>query len=303
MPNRSATLILGCGYLGARVAALWQQQGRRVLAATRNAAHLPAGVEPIVCDVLDPASLRALPPVDTVLYAIGFDRASGASMRTVYVDGLANVLAALSSPRPGGEGLGVRGNTPKQFIYISSSSVYGQTDGAWVDENSPLAPLEISGQIVLDAEAVLHAKLPDAVILRFAGIYGPGRLLRRQTIEKGEPIVGDADKWLNLIHLDDGARVVLAAEQYGVAGRVYNVCDDHPVRRRWFYTAQARVLGAPEPCFVAPPPDQPAPPHEKAHRRLNNRRMKVELHGVLRYPDYDQGLRASCPSPSGSEGK
>jgi nucleoside-diphosphate-sugar epimerase len=270
-------LILGCGYLGQPVAKLWQQQNRRVFALTRDAAHLPDGIEPILGDVLKPDTLRALPEVDTVLYAIGFDRTSGASMRAVYVDGLAHVLANLP--------------TPRRFLYVSSSSVYGQTDGSWVDEMSPTEPMEESGRIVLDAEKTLRAQLPSAILLRFAGIYGPGRLLRRQTIEKGEPIVGDADKWLNLIHVDDGANAVLAAEAHGEPGQIYNVCDDHPVRRRYFYAGLARVLGAAPPRFVAPPPDQPTPPHEKAHRRINNRRMKTQLNVELRYPNYEQGLR------------
>lgn len=273
------SLILGCGYLGSRVAPLWQAKNRRVFAVTRNPAHLPAGVEPIVCDILDPAGLKKLPAVDTVLYAVGFDRTSGATMRAVYVDGLANVLAHLP--------------TPRRFLYVSSSSVYGQTDGGWVDETSPTFPLEDSGRIVLDAEAVLRARLPVAILLRFAGIYGPGRLLRRQTIEKGEPIVGDADKWLNLIHVEDGARAILAAEAHGVPGRVYNVCDDHPVRRRYFYETLARLLGAPPPRFEAPPADRPTPPHEKANRRVNNRRMKEELRLELQYPDFGNGIRAS----------
>jgi nucleoside-diphosphate-sugar epimerase len=183
--------------------------------------------------------------------------------------------------------------TPKRFIYISSSSVYGQSDGGWVDESSATEPQEESGRIVFAAEEVLRSQLPSAIILRFAGIYGPGRLLRRNAIEKGEPIVGDADKWLNQIHVDDGARAALAAEERGDPGRVYNVCDDHPVRRRHFYTAMSRLLHAPEPAFVAPPADQPTPPHEKAHRRINNRRMKDELRFELRFPDYQQGLRAS----------
>jgi nucleoside-diphosphate-sugar epimerase len=274
----SATLIVGCGYLGRRVAALWRGQGRRVFAASRHAAHLPGDVESIVCDVLDPASLKSLPRAETILYAVGFDRTSGASMRSVYVDGLANVLAHLPAPA--------------RFVYVSSSSVYGQTDGGWVDESSPTEPVEESGRIVLDAEATLRARMPNAIVLRFAGIYGPGRLLRRQTIEKGAPIVGDAEKWLNLIHVDDGARAILAAEERGHPGRVYNICDDHPVRRRYFYAALARRLGAPEPTFV-PPPNQPPPPHERAHRRLNNRRMKEELRVEPAYPDYEQGLRAS----------
>lgn len=274
-----STLILGCGYLGRRVAALWRAQDRRVFAVSRNAIHLPANVEPIVADILHPESLRGLPAVETVLYAVGFDRSSGASMRAVYVDGLANVLDHLPQP--------------KRFIYVSSSSVYGQTDGGWVDETAATEPAEESGRIVLAAEEVLRAKLPGAIVLRFAGIYGPGRLLRRQSIEKAEPIVAAADKWLNLIHVDDGARAVLAAEHHGEPGRVYNVCDDHPVRRRYFYQTLARMLGAPEPRFTPAPPDQPTPPHEKSHRRLNNRRMKEELHVDLRYPDYERGLRAS----------
>lgn len=272
-------LIFGCGYLGKHVASHWRQLGRRVLAVTRTARQLPAGVEPIVADILNPPALKSLPAVDTVVYAVGFDRASGSTMRAVYVDGLANVLAALPPP--------------KRFLYVSSSSVYGQTDGGWVDENSPTSPQEDSGRIVLNAEAVLRARLPASVIMRFAGIYGPGRLLRRATIEAGTPIVGDADKWLNLIHVEDGANALLAAEQHGQPGHVYNVCDDHPVRRRYFYATLAQVLGAPAPRFETPPPDQPTPPHEKANRRVNNRRMKEELGVALRFPDYDQGLRGS----------
>jgi nucleoside-diphosphate-sugar epimerase len=275
-------LIIGCGYLGRRVASLWLAQGDHVHAATRRPDQADAfrgqGLESIVCDVLDAESLKRLPAVDTVLYAVGFDRAAGATMRSVYVDGLARVLDHLPPPA--------------HFLYVSSSSVYGQTDGGWVDEDSPTDPEEESGKIVLAAEQLLRAKLPGAIVLRFSGIYGPGRLLRRATIEKGEPIVGDADKWLNLIHVDDGARAVLAAEAHAVPGRICNVCDDHPARRRDFYTELARVLGAPPPQF-APPLAALPPPHEKANRRIRNVRMKDELHVALRYPGYKSGLAAS----------
>ena len=129
--------------------------------------------------------------------AFGLDRSSGQTMRAVYVEGLANVLAALPAPA--------------RFVHVSSTSVYGQTDGEEVDEQSATEPEEESGKIVLEAERVLRRAAPEAIILRFAGIYGPGRLLRRQAIEAGEPIVGNADKWLNLIQVEDGAEAVLAA--------------------------------------------------------------------------------------------
>jgi nucleoside-diphosphate-sugar epimerase len=240
------------------------------------------GLDPVVCNVLDAESLKRLPPVDTVVYAVGFDRSAGVTMRSVYVEGLARVLDHL--PPPG------------RFIYVSSSSVYGQTDGGWVDEDALTDPQEESGKIVLDAERVLHARLPSAIVLRFSGIYGPGRLLRRATIERGEPIVGDADKWLNLIHVEDGARVVLAAEAHATPDRVFNVCDDQPVRRLDFYAELARVVRASPPRFATPPADQPTPPHEKANRRIRNVRMKEELRVELRYPGYVQGLAASVPS-------
>jgi nucleoside-diphosphate-sugar epimerase len=278
----STKLVLGCGYLGQRVAALWRNQGDRVHATTRRPEGAETlrrlGLEPVVCDVLERRSLQVLPQVDTVVYAVALDRSSGATMRSVYVDGLANVLEHLQRLT--------------RFVYVSSSSVYGQTDGGWVDETAPTEPEEDAGRIVLEAERLLRARLPETIILRFAGIYGPGRLLRRKALEAGEPIIADADKWLNLIHVEDGARAVLAAEQRGRLGAVYNISDGHPVRRRDFYAEEARVLGAAPPRFVAPPPDRP-PPHEKANRRIANQRMQSELAPALQFPDYRQGLTAS----------
>ena len=179
------------------------------------------GIEPVAGDILDPHSLGKLPEAATVLYAVGLDRASGKSMREVYVGGLGSVLDTL--PRC------------DRFVYVSSTSVYGQTDGSIVDENSPTEPTEESGQIVLEAERLLRAKRPDAIILRFAGIYGPNRLLRRQAqLRSGDPIAGDPKRWLNLIHADDGAAAVLATESRGAVGETYNIADDEPTTRHAF---------------------------------------------------------------------
>jgi nucleoside-diphosphate-sugar epimerase len=277
-------LIIGCGYLGMRVARLWQVQNRRVCATTRSAERAEelrrAGLEPIVCDVLQPRTLTALPRVDSVLYCIGHDRTAGASMREVYVIGLSNVLDHLP--------------TPQKFLHVSSTSVYGQTAGEWVDEDASTEPREDSGRIVLEAEQLLRLRVPDAIILRFAGIYGPGRL-RRQALLAGEPIVGDGGRWVNLIHVDDGASAVLAAEQRGRAGAVYNVCDDSPVQRREFYEALARHLDAQPPRFVPHPPGTPPPAHESANRRIANAGLRRELGVQLQFPSYKEGLPASLP--------
>lgn len=264
-------LIFGCGYLGRVVAARWLAAGSRVVALTRsNAAKLQTvGVEPVSGDVLDPASLRALPVAFTVLYAVGFDRAAGKSMHEIYVRGLANVLDALPACA--------------RFVYVSSTSVYGQSDGSWVDEDSPTEPTEESGRIVLEAERLLRAKKPDAIVLRSAGLYGPHRLLRQGPILKGEPLVGDADKWLNLVHVSDAADAVLLAEAKADPGGTYNVADGSPVARRDFYTRLAELLNAPAAAFEHRP--EPGAPN----RRIDASKFRA-LGWAPKYPTYRDGL-------------
>lgn len=277
----SDKLVIGCGYLGRRVAARWRAAGHRVFATTRSPARADEfqrlGLEPVLCDVLDPGSLRALPDADTA-YCVGLDRAAGVDMHTVYVDGLANMLAALD----GGRG---------RFIYVSSTGVYAQCGGEEVDETAETEPAAESGRVVLDAERLLRAERPDAVVLRFAGIYGPGRLIREKAVRAGEALSGDPDQWLNLIHVEDGAAAVTAAAERGRPGAVYNVSDGRPVRRRDFYTRMAEVLRAPPPWFVPPAEGAAVDP---VNRRIVSRRMREELGVTPRYPSYEEGLAASA---------
>ena len=105
-----------------------------------------------------------------MVYCVGLDRTAGADMRTVYVEGLANVLDALGEPG--------------RFVYVSSTGVYAQRDGEAVDETAATEPESESGRVVLEAERLLRARRPAAVILRFAGIYGPGRLMREQAVRR-----------------------------------------------------------------------------------------------------------------------
>ena len=279
-PPTPDALIIGCGSLGRRVAARWQSAGRQVAALTRrNAAVLEAlGIAPIIGDVLDPESLRQLPSVSVVLYAVGLDRGQGKTMEAVYIDGLRHVLDVLPSP--------------ERLIYVSSTGVFGQTDGGWVDEESPTVPVEQSGRVVLAAERLLRERLPTAVILRFAGMYGPDRLLRKQAVLKGEPLIGDPEKWLNLIQIDDGADAVLAAEVLARPGEAYHVADDEPVPRRAFYTLLAELLHAPPAAF------DPRPEPGAANRRVSNRKARTELGWAPRFPSYRDGLPAAVRGPS-----
>jgi nucleoside-diphosphate-sugar epimerase len=234
-------------------------------------------------DVREPLDLVSLPPADTVLYAVAPGRNEGQSPSDVWKLGLVHTTLAMSQwlKRP-------------RFIFISSTSVYGQIQGEEVDEQSATVPSEDSGQALVAAERLLLEDWwPDAIILRFAAIYGPGRLLRSQAIRAGEPIMADPEKWLNLIHVEDGASAILAAEERGQAGVIYNISDGHPVRRCEFYARLAEELNAPAPRFVPRVPGEPLPPHETANRRISNRRMREELKAPLLYPEYRSGLRAS----------
>ncbi len=281
-----ANLILGCGYLGRHVARNWLLAGRTVHALTRSvASSLPTAVIPICGDITVSSTLSGLHAHhwDTILYAVGMDRSSGKSFTEVYLDGLRNVLDALP---PHG-----------RFIYISSTSVYGLTDGSWVDENSPTEPIEDNGKIILEAEQLLLRMLPDAIILRFAGIYGEGRLLRKGTLLKGEPLVGQADKWLNLIEVTDGASAISHAEIAGRPGQIYLISDGSPVIRRDFYTFLAERLGAPPARFEPLPADAPIPRHELGNRRINSAKARADLHWSPIWPDYIAGL-ISCTAPA-----
>lgn len=282
-------LIFGCGYLGGRVARLWRQAGHEVFVVTRSsdrARTLTAeGYRPIVADVLRPETLANFPTAETVLYAIGYDRGyvgvSGASMHEVYVDGLRAALAALP-PATG------------KFIYVGSTGVYAQSHGETVDEDSPCEPTREGGRACLAAEALLAADRLGSrgIVLRMAGLYGPGRIPNAAEVRSGRPLAVPASGCLNLIHVDDAAAVVLAAEERASPPRTYLVSDGQPVERREYYARLARLLGVDSPEFVSPPTDDPAAIRASADKRVNNARMVAELAVRLDYPSYREGLNA-----------
>jgi nucleoside-diphosphate-sugar epimerase len=284
------TLIIGCGYLGQRLGTVLHQRGERVFGTVRSASRAAIiagqGIEPFIADVLEPDSLKELPEAQGVFYCVGFDRAAGSSMRTVYVEGLQNVIDKLS-------------RSVTRFVYASSTGVYGQTDGAWVDESSPTCPQHESGRVCLEAEdrvrawAKSGADCASAVILRFAGLYGSGRLVRRSILERGEPIPGDPHRFLNLIHIDDAAQAAAAALTATQPEPLYLVCDDRPVTRAEYYSQVATLVGTPGPRFEPPRPETPEAARDETNKRINNHRIKSGLHLALMYPDLKSGLLAS----------
>jgi nucleoside-diphosphate-sugar epimerase len=284
-------LIFGCGYLGQRVAARWRSAGHDVAVVTRSherAERLQRdGYTALVADVTRPETLVNLPGAETVLFAVGFDGASGAPGQTieaVYAGGLQNVLAALPS------GVG-------RLIYISTTGVYGPAGGEWVDEATPPDPRRDGGRASLAAEQALAAHTLGArsVILRLAGIYGPNRVPFIHELRAGQPIPAVAHGYLNLIHVDDAADIVVASDAvppFEDGPRIYCVSDGQPVDRGAFYSEVARQIGVPPPRFVEPDPNSPRTARAESNRRVRNDCMLAELHVTLAYPDYRAGLGA-----------
>lgn len=283
----ASTLIVGCGFLGRRVGRLLNARGETVYGTSRSEAGGEAirawGIEPVLADVTRPETLDSLPTVDRMLYCVGFDRTAGIPMRTVYVDGLKAVIER------------TRGRVGK-VIYASSTGVYGR-DADWVDEDSPAEPRHESGKVCLEAEEFLRHEEKEhgltVVILRYAGLYGPDRVIRRAAIEKGEPIVGQPEKYLNVIHIDDAASAAVAALDQAPGGSMYVVSDDRPVQRTEYYGTIAEYLGVAPPTFRPPVPGSPEAAREEANKRVRNRRMKEELGVALTYPDITTGLPAA----------
>ncbi len=283
-----STLIVGCGYLGARVGAALLRRGEPAFGTVRSprrAAEIASlGIKPIIADVFRPETLESLPATERVLYCIGFDRAGDSAMRTVYVQGLRNLLERLPA-------------AVKRLVYASSTSVYGQWDGEWVDETTLAEPIQEGGRVCLEAEHVAsdwaQEEGASLVVLRLSGLYGPDRVIRRALVEQGEPIPGDPAGYLNLVHIDDAAQAAIAALDAARPDSLYLVSDDRPVERREYYALAARLLDAPPPIYEPPAAGRVGTDQRTPNRRIANFRMRAGLDVDLRYPDILAGLPAA----------
>jgi nucleoside-diphosphate-sugar epimerase len=234
-------LIIGCGYLGLPLGKALVAKEHEVYGVRRSAegsAELEAaGIKPLVADITQPETLAALPgPFDWVVNCVSSSKGGPEVYRQVYLEGTKNLLNWLAA------------NPPKKFIYTSSTSVYGQTDGMPVKESASTMPVNETSQILVQTEKLLlqafQANKFPAVILRVAGIYGPGRgHLFQQYLKDEARIHGKGDRIINMIHLDDAVGVILAALKGAHVGEIYNVVDDEPVSQLNFYRWLGEALG------------------------------------------------------------
>ena len=298
--SRPTRLIVGCGYVGLRVASLWLAAGDRVLAVTRTgqkAAELEKlGIEPIVWDWLDDSWLlqaqHSCPSeLASVLVAVSHAPMADVPPAQAHRLGLANLERWLSQASC---------SRPTRWVYLSTTGVFADPLGSqdfWVDESSPVGPSRPGSITALEAERWLEHSSIEHVVLRPAGIYGPERIPNVQPLREGQAMAVDPDSYLNLIHVDDLATVIAAVSQGARRGRLYCVSDGHSVQRRDYYAYICQSMGWPAPSYASGQElqaahSQGAVPRRRSqgNKRVSNRRL-LEDHAIrFAFPDYRSGL-------------
>lgn len=296
----SRVFIVGCGDIGTRVAQLWQARGVTVsglVRSTANRRRLEAkGITAVPGDLDDARSLITLPAHNALIYYFAPPPSPGSSGHPLPRGGSADprmehFLGAVPPDR-----------LPNKIVYLSTSGVYGDHQGGWVNEDTPPHPQTPRAQARIKAETALldwgQIKKIPVVILRVGGIYGPGRL-PIEHIKQGQPVVRREEApYTNRIHADDLARVCVAAAERGIDRGIYNVCDGEYSTMSDYFNAVADRLGLPRPPQISLAEAQRTLSPEmlsylNESRRMDNRRICEELGVTLLYPTLEAGLAAS----------
>jgi nucleoside-diphosphate-sugar epimerase len=283
-------LIAGYGDIGRRVAALALAEGRSVAALVRSGEKAAALTASGICPILGDLDATATPvhelhaAATTILYTV--PPPGGGE----YDSRLRVFLGSIEA-----------GSEPAQLVYLSTTGVYGDQQGALVDESTPTKATTSRARRRLDAENLLLSWGADRgvkiVILRVAGIYGNHRLPLNR-LREGAPVLrSEESPFSNRIHADDLARLCLAAADKGSDGEIINICDGDTSTMTDYFNAVADAFALPRPPQVTLAEAKICMPpllfsYFSESRRLDNRRMRERLGGKLLYPDLASGLAA-----------
>lgn len=219
-----SVLIVGCGDVGGRLARQLLTGGWLVSGLRRNTGALPPGVTAIAAD-LEQAQAPSDWPVtspDYVVYCVAASQHDEPGYRSAYVEGLRNVLGWLAE----------RGQKPRRLLFVSSSSVFAQQGGEWIDETAETAPQEYSGRVMLEAERLALDSGIAATVVRLTGIYGPGREWLLSQVRQGYRVAEEPPLYGNRIHAEDAAGLLAFLLRADHSGRALDDCyigvDDAP---------------------------------------------------------------------------
>ncbi|MEO5915036.1 MAG: NAD-dependent epimerase/dehydratase family protein [Luteolibacter sp.] len=244
-------LLIGNGYLGQAISREFRDHGWEVIPVS-----LSGGDGSTACDVGDAVAVAKLPVADFIVHCAASGRGGEEAYDHVYVRGCRN----LAEKFPG---------TP--LIFTSSTSVYAQTDGSVVTEESPAIPDRETGRLLLEAEAITLAA--GGIVTRLSGIYGPGRSVILRKFLGGEAIIEeDGRRFLNQIHRDDAARAIFHLATSGALGEIFNVSDSQPLTQLGCYEKLAEMFS------LSLPPSGPRDLNRKrgwTHKQVSNAKLQT----------------------------
>ena len=275
-----SVLIAGCGDIGSRLATQLLVHAWKVYGLRRSVAYLPGGVTPVNGDLFDARMPGQWPEgrIDYLVYCATPSERDEAGYRAAYVEGLRHVLDWTQRS----------GQRPKRLIFVSSSSVYGQQEGEWVDETSPTQAGGFSGQVMLEAEQLaLHSGFPASVV-RLTGIYGPGRSDLMNRVRQGYSVVAEPPLYGNRIHADDAAGLLAFLLRADAEGAALEDCyigvDDAPDPLAEVVDWMRQRLGVTE-------WSSEASIRRAGSKRCSNARARA-LGWAPQYPSYREGYEA-----------
>lgn len=272
-------LLAGCGDLGTEAGLRFHALGHRVVGWRRSPRKLPPAIEGVTADLSAPN----LPPVpaDTtaVVIAVAADSASEEAYRAAYVDGLTHVVDALVRD----------GVTPQRVLFVSSTAVYGDAGGGWVDESTPASPGGFSGRVLVEAEQLLQARFSGtataATSLRLGGIYGPGRTRLIDQVRAGTAVVPEEVRYTNRIHRDDAAAAMVhLATMPPEPAAIYVGVDNDPAELGTVLRFLAAEMG------LAEPPVGDAGPARGGNKRCRNELLR-STGFEFTFPSFREGYR------------
>ena len=275
------SLIIGCGYvgeaLGQRLIALGHSVTGIRRADEQNDRLTKLGIHPLNLDITEAGAFDRLEEsFDHVVVAVSSSRGGREAHQRVFGAGIANVCAWLKT------------HTARSAVFISSTSVYRQTEGEWVDEKSRTAMDTATSKTLRDAEDQIASVDSPITILRSSGIYGPGRgYLFQQFIKGAATIEGTGERFLNMVHRDDLAKAIIRS--FDGNGGTFNITDDEPVSQLNFFEWLSERTNRPLPPF-APEPDPSTRKRGITNKRVSNKRFKEALGFEYTHPTFREGL-------------
>ena len=285
-------LIVGCGYRGKRLAQRLMAEGHNVRGMTRSAdraiGFVTLGIDPVIADVTKPDTLRDIGKgVSAVYHLMGSMNGDDAQLHALHVEGTRNLLDAL------------QGCTLTRYVYESSTAVYGQTAGEWIDEDVPREPTSKMGKLRVQAEDLLmnackNGGLP-LIILRPSSIYRPEGVINKKIREGTYTLTTDPGKMMNHIYINDFVEIMAKALACGRIGEAYNVTDDTPKTFRQYVDQIATLMSVPPPrAEWQPPAGGCGDLIQASNKRCSNEKLKREFNLTLKFPSYREGLKESA---------